>query len=382
MCAESARCSRDTRYNAVMVRAIHSCIVLDVAPGRGSAAFVEWGEGGMKTVESHALIALESHGKEGAAAAVARKLDEAMARILESAHNVRHVLYLLHPPFVTVETVIAEANFEGETVVTPEILQEMARESLSAASIVDTKRLFDAGVTRTWLNGYPTREPSGKKALTVSVASVISNCDEELRTSIEAWAQRALPSADVFGRAFPRALLRVRDGRPGTSDSYLAIDMQLEDTHILTVHDGILTDQRSIPYGARTLLKKVSGKHSPEELLSLIRLLGREACEAEACREIEGALALAEPELVKAFGEALGGMATTRRLPNELVLLTHRDLAAWLGQAFSRIDFSQFTLTTLPFQVKIPVKEEREESADASLAISELFAYDELTAGS
>src|SRR3989344_3073449 len=61
------------------------------------------------------------------------------------------------------------------------------------------------------------------------------------------------------------------------------------------------------------------------------------------------AIAKAEPEIVKAFGEIFGRLSASRRLPNRLLLLAHEDLSPWLVRFFSRIDFAQFTVTTRPF---------------------------------
>ena len=83
-------------------------------------------------------------------------------------------------------------------------------------------------------------------------------------------------------------------------------------------------------------------------------MLNRDACSSETCEAVEQAMAKAEPDLARIFGEAIGKMAATRHVPNDLILITHQDLEAWLGRFFMRIDFAQFTITTLPFKVHTP----------------------------
>ncbi|MDZ4227053.1 MAG: hypothetical protein U1D26_01090, partial [Patescibacteria group bacterium] len=52
------------------------------------------------------------------------------------------------------------------------------------------------------------------------------------------------------------------------------------------------------------------------------------------------------------FGECMAKCAETRRLPDRMVLFAHPDMAQWLARFFARIDFTQFTRTTKPFEVK------------------------------
>jgi hypothetical protein len=83
---------------------------------------------------------------------------------------------------------------------------------------------------------------------------------------------------------------------------------------------------------------------------------------------------------VKALAEGIGQIAAAHRISNKLLLLAHRDLEPWLVRLLSRIDFSQFTVTTLPFDVKTPqliVGASREEGAllvDLELVNSEISA--------
>ena len=113
-----------------------------------------------------------------------------------------------------------------------------------------------------------------------------------------------------------------------------------------------------VPQGLRTSLTRVDPKRVAEETLGLIRMLSRDSCEGAACESIQRAMATAEPELAKLFGEALGGLASGRRLANTLVLSANPDIVDWMRQFFSRLDFTQFTATTLPFTVSVLEKED------------------------
>ena len=89
----------------------------------------------------------------------------------------------------------------------------------------------------------------------------------------------------------------------------------------------------------------------PEDTLSKLRMIARGDCNDPTCASISEAMGKAEPELVRVFGETMGKLVTRERLPNDLILATHGDLIPWLSTFFTRIDFTQFTTTTQPFQV-------------------------------
>jgi hypothetical protein len=112
----------------------------------------------------------------------------------------------------------------------------------------------------------------------------------------------------------------------------------------------------------RTILQRVAPAGIPEETLALIRMIERDECSEPACEAIENAMARAEPEMVKTFGEGMAACVVQGRLPTRLLLLAHPDLALWLSKFFARIDFTQFTQTTQPFSVE-------------TLSLEELDAY-------
>ena len=62
-------------------------------------------------------------------------------------------------------------------------------------------------------------------------------------------------------------------------------------------------------------------------------------------------MAEAEPEFAKRFGGAFATLAAKRKLANTLVLFAHPDMAEWMRHFFSRLDFTQFTQTSQPFDV-------------------------------
>ena len=119
----------------------------------------------------------------------------------------------------------------------------------------------------------------------------------------------------------------------------------------------------------------------PEETLSMIRALETDSCSNDECRRIADALVQTEQRLTRAFGERLSLLAAPRRLPNTLVLLAAEEILPWLSEFFGRIDFAQFTTTTLPFSViapRVTGHAEGDGAADAQLRLACALVHSEL----
>jgi len=125
--------------------------------------------------------------------------------------------------------------------------------------------------------------------------------------------------------------------------------MTSEATHIVAVRKGVPAETAVVAEGKRSILKRIAGDKMPEEVLALMKMLEDDKCEPAACEAIKAAIAHVEPELVRVFGETIGKLAAKRRLPNPLIIAAHADLLPWLSRFFSRIDFTQFTVTMQPF---------------------------------
>lgn len=258
---------------------------------------------------------------------------------------------IVHAPWTRARSVRASATYQEETRVTSGIISNLAKEALLSETGFDRKNFLEASVARIEINGYPTNEPEGKWAHEVAVSGLVSDCDPSLRNAVAASVGQLVPHLSPRYRSSTHALLSALEG--GMSErKYVIADVMNLGTAITVVSEGMADEQFFVPEGVHTMLKRLSEKGMPEETLSLMRMLERDHCESEACDALKTSIGRAEPELVRVYGEALGKMAATRRLPNRFVLATHEDVSSWLARFFSRIDFTQFTETAQPFIVR------------------------------
>lgn len=332
--------------------------VVDIGPGSVRAALISVQNGVAHVhAQTYTLISTEIETPEHSVAAISERVDDVCKRLTERAAQkgiagrVNTVYCVVHAPWAHSMTVRKRVDYKVETKIHESHISAVAKEMLGEVKGVQMESMMEASVIRTWLNGYPTPSPEGRSAHSLVVSAIVSDLDPAVKTNAEAAIHRAYPSSTIEWRSAARAMQVVLGSLYREDENYLVVDMGMSSTHLISVRDGFPMGERIVPQGLRTILTRIDQKRVAEETLGLIRMLSRDACEGTACEAIQTAMATAEPELAKIFGEALGGLASERRLANTLILSAHPDIIDWMKQFFSRLDFTQFTATTLPFTV-------------------------------
>lgn len=355
--------------------------VVDVGPGGAAVAIVSLPHTGASEILalSSSPLAFEPRTPAQAKSVIAAQISEAAERANKLYAATSHrtpitgATVVLHAPWAHSETMAAKQHFDREVRLTDTHVENLAREALAHNKAVDTARLLEAAVIRISVNGYPTPDPSGMHARSLDVVSLASDVDPTIRSTIEGAVHRSFPVAEVTWRSATRALIGVAEATRLGSD-FMFIDISAENTHIASFSQGALT-QLVIPEGARSILARAAAGKPADEVLGYIRMIARDACSSEACEAVRQALASSEPDLVRIFGEAMAKIATERRAPNELLLSAYPDLEEWLVAFFSRIDFAQFTVTSLPMSVYTPT------TLDIDSLVVGAHAYDPITIG-
>lgn len=262
------------------------------------------------------------------------------------------VYAIVRAPWTRSKTVRAQESFPEAVKITDKMIGKLAQQALASDTELDKKNILEATVIRVEVNGYATTQPEGATGHRLSVAALISDCDAKFRASLTNALQQLFGGQKVIIRSGVNSILSaLRNKADSPSKNFLVVDMASEGTNFIVMHDGITTDHATVPEGKNAVLKRINGNGMTEETLTLLRLSARGECHDAACEAVNVAMAKAEPELVRVFGEAMAKLVTQQRLPNQLILATHDDLVPWLSSFLSRIDFAQFTATTQPFMV-------------------------------
>ena len=332
--------------------------VADIGSGSAALAIVAVPKDGPARIlaAERLFLPLEERSSDAIQAAIGRHLIEVGQKVL-AAHlkasgvQPQLVYALIRAPWTQSKTVEAQTSFVEPTRITDKMVGALAQQALASEKEFDTGQLLEASVIRLLINGYPTRHPEGAQGQRLSIAALLSECEPNFRSVITSALEQLFGARRPVLRSGVHAILSLLRNRASTSRrDFLVVDMASEGTNLIVIRDGITTQHDRIAEGKNALLKRV-GSGLPEETLTLLRLIARGECHDPACEAVNSAIAKAEPELVRTFGEVMAKLIVQQRLPNNLILATHDDLVPWLSSFFSRIDFAQFTTTTQPFSV-------------------------------
>ncbi len=335
--------------------------VVDIGSTSAAVAIVETHPHDLAIVlaTERAQLPIEERTQEATIAGIGEMLKTAggnaqkkYAATKQASSPIQGVHAIVHAPWTSSKTVQTAASFEKDTAITDKVISDLAKKALAEAK-VDAKNLLEANVIRVELNGYPTAKPVGKHAKEIIVHTLLSEFTPGIRDLIIETVQKVFPRMPppVFRSATRAAITILREANNPESN-YLLVDVESEGTSITAVRDGVTAEHELIPEGTQTILKKIAGTGMPEETLSLLRMIARDQCSDPACETLQASIAKIEPDLVRVFGEAMGKAGAKNRLPETMILIAHPDMFPWLAKLFSRIDFSQFTLTAQPFVVK------------------------------
>jgi len=338
----------------------HSIAVIDVAPGGATVAICSSPKDSAATVFSIAssALSLESRTEVQAKSQIGEHVKEAASQAIKLYTSAGHsapiseAYVIVHAPWARTALSSSEEHFEHETLIHSALISGLAKKALADKVGKDTGDALETSAIRVDLNGYATPMPEGKRAHWMRVTSIASDCDPAVKAAIKGATEQHFPVARISWRSGIRALMALaRESHLDTS--FLVIDMGVEDTHIVSFRDGEM-NQLIVPEGTRTILSRIAAGRPADEVVGYLRMLSRDACSTDACDALRQAVATTEPELVRVFGEAIGKIAAKNRVPNGVLLLAHPDLESWFAGFLARIDFAQFTETSLPLSVHTP----------------------------
>ncbi|MEK7068771.1 MAG: hypothetical protein AAB947_00120 [Patescibacteria group bacterium] len=337
--------------------------VADISSGRVSVAIIEISHKGVSNVlaEEHVTLPFPDGRQEASVAGIIKTLGEVSEKAIVAyskkstrSPRISSVYACLHTPFICSKTIRAEHAFNDRTLIGRAIISDLGRQALETDTELAHKKIFESSVVRIELNGYPTANPEGKYASRIAASILFSEDVANIRSGISETLSRvfACPSPKV--RSSTSAILSVLKENDILKKYCFVVDMGSQATSLMTVRKDVATEIVHVPEGSLSILKRIAGEKMPEETLTLLRMLALGECESGACETIKQAVARAEPDLVRIFGEAMAKMALERRLPDDLILIAPKELSEWLMQFFSRLDFAQFTITTRPFSPRVP----------------------------
>jgi hypothetical protein len=368
--------------------------VFDVGSGSVGAAIVEIR--GKRPVLIHtslrAQLPHEDRSEEQVASDIVLKTLEAGNKLLEihskgDAPNksINNGLVVIHAPWIRSHADSLRAPLKDESEIIEDMIIQLSEKALSSESLLSEEGIFERSVVRVELNGYPTSSPLGKRAKHVGVVTLKSEMLGGMEQKLKDAILGIIPGVDLVFRSstlVDSALMRRKSPK---SANFTIADITSEATAITVVRDGVVSDQKTVPVGYRTVVRAIAKERNSTEddVQSRIRMLMQDTCSTEECRALSSSLDLASANSTVKFGEVFAEIAKVSRFPNTLIVRSHPDLSKWFIGFFARLDFAQFTETTQPFSVRALTSVATADyvvfmpgnSPDAGIATSCAFLY-------
>ena len=340
--------------------------VADIGSGSASVAIMRVSKSGASVVLTQHRTELPFEKRTEAQTTV--QIIVALADAAHKAHAayqktmnapVRALYVIVRGPWAQTSIFEGKESFDHDTKITESVLDAIGQKAVVSQES-DNESSFEKTIVKVELNGYPTATPLRKEARFLRLAVLESRVYSDFKSAAEHTLGVAFPGTPAAWRSHTRALLALLSlvaPRLAVSSPHIdarncfVVDVSSTATSLITIRKDVAVAQEELALGSVSVAQKIAGDNLPEETLALLQTLESDACSTQECERLTKALALAEPEFTRTFGEVFAKMAAQRRLPNTLFLIAHENLLPWLSQFFARIDFAPFSTTTLPFSV-------------------------------
>lgn len=233
-------------------------------------------------------------------------------------------------PWYISQTQTVTIEKEKPVVLTQKILHELVEQYASAdtlGKILDSEKdipfILEQSVTGIRLNGYPVTNPTGKEARQISFSVSSGAISNQFRLYIEESISRFFSNTPFTHHCAPTMeFFGVRDTL-ATEDTFLIIDVSAEITDVTLVHQGILKETASFPYGTRSALRSfaLSAQVLQSEVLGVLRSLNENKLDSTVSKKYTEATKKAQGEWKALFEKTLFEIEQGGAIPTSAFVL-------------------------------------------------------------
>lgn len=217
----------------------------------------------------------------------------------------------------------------------------------------DKNALIESKITQIKLNGYETKSPEGKSAVTLQISLFLSLAPESIINLFGEKIKKVFNLEKIFFNSFPLASFSAI--RKSTSQqNFIFADISGETTDVLLAKDGTLAEIVTFPLGKKSAVRELADKlkTTNEEALSLFYLYQEKKLSDEMENKISGILSEPSANWLKSFRNALVEIGDGFSLPSAVFFTSDKDSLGWFGSLIKKEDYGQFTLTESSFLIK------------------------------
>ncbi len=265
----------------------------------------------------------------------------------EKSGTIDEVYVVLNSPWYLSETKILSLTPLKPALVTRELIDGMIKaeeesfEERDGAEKKDTTPI-ERSIMEVRLNGYPVREPYGKRAAQIELSLFLSYTEtsliERVRTLVRA---KFSPKKLGFLSSTFAAFTVISDAFSPEKDFLLA-DVSREVTDVSLIKKGVLLETYTFPIGKNYLIRHAADQLGLEPDMARGALTLSENGKNSGGEEKKIAPLILEVEKAwtKAFAEAAEELSGNHYLPADLYLISQSDFLPFFKKAVEKIDTS------------------------------------------
>lgn len=330
--------------------------VCDIANGSVGVAVVHQSENESTILFTFRTPLAYEIGTRDVLPALKKALDEAGEALVQAIaekvprHMTPTIRVFAHAPWCATVTERVPVPLARESLISKKLLKTILARVFEDAE-PEGSVLIDRHVLRIALNGYTVENPEGKRARDVEVTVARSFVQNDVYTAIHDMLQKHVPYSIEID-AFVFALITYQKTWQENQDVTI-IDIGGRFSAVTVLRDGDIVDTHTIELGHRTVQDALTRMYEqPDTVATQLGLFFQNASTPSQARKIEEALLAQEAGVVRALGDGLTPLVQKRgKLPHHMLLSTGTVLAPWFERILEKIDFSQFTHTSQPFEI-------------------------------
>ena len=240
---------------------------------------------------------------------------------------------------------------------------------------------LDSEIIGAILDGYPVKNPFGKRAMRAELSAYLSFTSKAVLDSVRTSIMKPFSPKEILFSSFPLAEYRILEKKIASEDFVMA-SICREVTEISLVKKGVLQETASFPIGKNHLVRKLmklSGS-SQEIASSELETYFRGAAAKSHSSNAEKAIEEVGTKWKKSFRECIEAFSNAHYLPSACYLLAQPGLSAFFEGLIRNAGVSDLMISGGDLEI-IPVSRdllkaefdpEGETDADAYLMIAAL----------
>ncbi|MBX4210584.1 hypothetical protein KW783_01280 [Candidatus Parcubacteria bacterium] len=219
--------------------------------------------------------------------------------------------------------------------------------------VTGTSKVIERRIIQTSLNGYPTRNPYGKKARHIDISMFMSLASAEILSSIRDIVEKNFHGATVSFGTFPLISFTAVSDIFASDNNYLLIDLSGEVTEVTLVKNDILMETASFPLGKNELIRKVvkAVGAEPEIAESYLKLYAQNKSDEKLTTKLDIVMVDFKRDWQRQLFTCLKHFSEHAALPNRVFMTIDESLSELFSDIITHAVSSDVTFSAPQFSV-------------------------------